>query len=183
MKKVRKNTKEQILESALNLFSNNGYDNTSVKEIAQKANISHGLLYNYFDSKEDLLRQLFVLGSENVKNSFKQLYTQSDSLVRLILTIFDVFDANEDFWRLRNSLKLQKHLSRIFAKEINSINDLIIGHLTAHLKNQRSENYRLEAQYLFTVIDGISINYLWDKSYPIEQIIKMLLLKCKQVGN
>lgn len=179
MKKVRKNTKELILEAGLNLFSLNGYDNTSVKEIARKANTSHGLLYNYFDSKEDLLKQIFINGLESIKNSFKEFYTPKESLVRLILTIFDVFDSNEEFWRLRNSLKMQKHLAKIYSKEINSINDFIIGHIAAKLKTKDLEDYRIEAIYIFTVIDGISQNYLWDKNYPIETMIKMLLLKCR----
>lgn len=179
MKKIRKNTKEVILESALNLFSNFGYDNTSVKEIAKKAGISHGLLYNYFDSKEELLKNVFSKGLEDLKKSFKELYSQNDSLIRFIIAIFDVFDINEDFWRLRNSLKLQKHLVKVFIREYNAIDDYIIGNLTLHLKKTDCLDKELEARYIYSVIDGISTNYLYDRKYPIEPIIKLLILKCK----
>lgn len=52
----RKNT---ILKTALRLFSLYGYDNISIDQITKESNCSHGLFYHYFDSKQDLLHQLF----------------------------------------------------------------------------------------------------------------------------
>lgn len=44
--------KERIADAAANLFLNAGYHNTSVREIAQKAGLSVGSVFNYFTSKE-----------------------------------------------------------------------------------------------------------------------------------
>ena len=46
---------EQILKSAAILFAMKGYHRTTTKEIAEAADISEGTLYNYFESKNDLL--------------------------------------------------------------------------------------------------------------------------------
>jgi AcrR family transcriptional regulator len=46
---------EQILDSAARLFASQGYHRTTTKEIAESADVSEGTLYNYFDSKNDLL--------------------------------------------------------------------------------------------------------------------------------
>jgi TetR/AcrR family transcriptional regulator len=43
-----------IIEAAEELFLQQGYDNTSMDEIAHKSEFSKGTLYNYFKSKEDL---------------------------------------------------------------------------------------------------------------------------------
>jgi AcrR family transcriptional regulator len=43
-----------IIEAAEELFLHQGYDNTSMEEIAHKSEFSKGTLYNYFNSKEDL---------------------------------------------------------------------------------------------------------------------------------
>lgn len=43
-----------IIEAAEQLFLHQGYDNTSMEEIAHKSEFSKGTLYNYFNSKEDL---------------------------------------------------------------------------------------------------------------------------------
>jgi AcrR family transcriptional regulator len=45
----------QILETALKVFASNGFKGTSIKDIAEAAGISQGLMYHYFTSKENLL--------------------------------------------------------------------------------------------------------------------------------
>ncbi|MEZ0362236.1 TetR/AcrR family transcriptional regulator [Mycobacterium sp. pUA109] len=45
----------QLIDAALVVFARKGVDGTSVKDIAQAAAVTPGLLYHYFDSKEDLV--------------------------------------------------------------------------------------------------------------------------------
>lgn len=51
-------TKEKILEEALSLFSENGYDGTGVEQIAEKVGIKAPSLYKHFKGKEDILNAL-----------------------------------------------------------------------------------------------------------------------------
>jgi AcrR family transcriptional regulator len=46
---------EQILDAAARLFAEKGFDHTTTKEIADAADVAEGTLYNYFDSKNDLI--------------------------------------------------------------------------------------------------------------------------------
>ena len=55
-KEIRADKKQLIIDTALNLFANKGYHASSISMIAKEAKISKGLMYNYFDSKEALLR-------------------------------------------------------------------------------------------------------------------------------
>jgi len=48
-----------ILDAALKTFVKRGYSETRVSEIAAEAKVAEGTLYNYFQSKEDLLLALF----------------------------------------------------------------------------------------------------------------------------
>ena len=48
-------TRDRILNEALTLFAENGYDGTSVEEIAEKVGIKAPSLYNHFKGKEDIL--------------------------------------------------------------------------------------------------------------------------------
>ena len=45
----------QIVAGAVKLFSKNGYDRTTVQQVAKKAGVSTGLIYQYVRDKEDLL--------------------------------------------------------------------------------------------------------------------------------
>lgn len=51
-------TKDRILDEALTLFSENGYDGTSVEQIAEKVGIKAPSLYKHFKGKEDILNAI-----------------------------------------------------------------------------------------------------------------------------
>ncbi|MGM1046775.1 MAG: TetR/AcrR family transcriptional regulator [Bacillota bacterium] len=51
-----------ILEAGLDLFIRKGYGSTKIADIAKKANMSMGLLFHYFESKEKLYEELIKIG-------------------------------------------------------------------------------------------------------------------------
>jgi TetR/AcrR family fatty acid metabolism transcriptional regulator len=48
-----------LLEAAVRVFARSGYHGSRVGDIAEEAGVAHGLLYHYFDSKEEVLRTIF----------------------------------------------------------------------------------------------------------------------------
>ena len=46
---------DQLVATARRLFAEKGVESTTIKDIAEAAGVAQGLLYHYFDSKEDLL--------------------------------------------------------------------------------------------------------------------------------
>jgi TetR/AcrR family fatty acid metabolism transcriptional regulator len=48
-----------LLAAAVRVFARSGYHGARVGDIAEEAGVAHGLLYHYFDSKEDVLRTIF----------------------------------------------------------------------------------------------------------------------------
>ena len=63
-------TKEKILETALTLFAKNGYDGTSVEQIAQDVGIKAPSLYKHFKGKEDILNALIDIAEARYEKSF-----------------------------------------------------------------------------------------------------------------
>jgi len=51
--------KEHILETAMKLFAQKGFHATSMQEIAEQCGIAKGSIYNYFQSKDQLLLSIF----------------------------------------------------------------------------------------------------------------------------
>ena len=51
-------TKDKILEYSINLFSEKGYSETTMREIAEKCNIKASSIYNHFKSKEEILNTI-----------------------------------------------------------------------------------------------------------------------------
>ena len=54
-------TKMKIIEKAVELFKKNGYDQTSMEEIAESCMLSKGTIYNYFAEKRQLVAEYFEL--------------------------------------------------------------------------------------------------------------------------
>ena len=63
-------TKEKILEAALTLFAENGYDGTSVEEIAKSVGIKAPSLYKHYKGKEDLLNALIDAAEVRYEETF-----------------------------------------------------------------------------------------------------------------
>ncbi len=53
-----RDTRSQLRELALQLFAEQGYEQTSLREIAEKLGVTKAALYYYFKSKEDIVRSL-----------------------------------------------------------------------------------------------------------------------------
>jgi AcrR family transcriptional regulator len=51
----KKSTKEQILDAAIDLFSQKGYDAVSIREIARTVGINEASIYNHYKGKEDIM--------------------------------------------------------------------------------------------------------------------------------
>jgi len=63
-KEQREKRRWEILEAALELFIQNGYTETRISDIAEKAGISMGLMFHYFGSKQGLYEELIRIGLE-----------------------------------------------------------------------------------------------------------------------
>ena len=52
--------RRQILDAAIRVFARQGFNACRVSDIAREANVAYGLVYHYFDSKDQVLNELFV---------------------------------------------------------------------------------------------------------------------------
>ena len=56
--------RQQILDTAARLFAEKGFHRTTTRDIAGEADVSEGTLYNYFDSKDDILLGIMSMLAE-----------------------------------------------------------------------------------------------------------------------
>ncbi len=107
-------TKNTILNVSLSLFTQNGYDATSVAEICRQAQVSKGAFYHHFPSKQDLFLALMTSWLNEVSESFRASVESSQNIPLAIENIADqsrsLYDALQDgfpilleFWRQANN--------------------------------------------------------------------------------
>ncbi len=71
-----KPTKDQIFESAVDLFSQKGYSGTSIRDIARKVGIKESSIYNHFSGKKDILDTILAY----YRNTFQSKLPARDEL-------------------------------------------------------------------------------------------------------
>ena len=62
-------TKRKIFNTAIKLFAEKGYDNSSVEDITAIAGVAKGSLYYHFSKKEDIFDMLLSEGMKLLRNS------------------------------------------------------------------------------------------------------------------
>jgi TetR/AcrR family fatty acid metabolism transcriptional regulator len=92
--------KSIIIDAALKVFSNKGYASTRMADIAKEAEMSYGLVYHYFENKENLFEAIvedwwsgFYKELEMLKHSDM---TTEEKLVGIIRYIFKVYETNSN---------------------------------------------------------------------------------------
>lgn len=97
--KQNKERRQKLLESAVKLFIEKGYFNTSIRDIIVLSEIGTGTFYNYFIDKEDVLTALLEEFADKIISSIKVYYQEeTDIYVRFVETkrvTMEVFIQNE----------------------------------------------------------------------------------------
>lgn len=98
---TRKEQKEErrklILFTALNLFVTKGYHDTKITDIAKAADMSTGLLFHYFESKEALLMELVQMGVQGTQSrSDEKIENPEKYFMELLKSLFEY--ANSAPW-------------------------------------------------------------------------------------
>jgi len=182
--KIRSQSTAKILDAAFQLMSAKGYDSTSIAEIAREAGVSKGLMYNYFHSKEDLLKALVDRTLGDGEKIMEDVF--SDDPAETLENVFRWY-----FNELRNNLGEWKFIIEImlradkysFVKDLTTIK---LGEYTklfsALLQELGFEHPIKEAYVIGGLFDGIGFQCLVvGDGYPIDQMEKYLIDKyCKR---
>ena len=79
-------TRAAIVQSATDLFHRNGYEETSIQQIAELADTGVGTLYGYFASKEEILREVLQTRSDAALLSYFAAIDETTGYVDRVVT-------------------------------------------------------------------------------------------------
>lgn len=121
----------QIIATAELLFSNKGFDGTSVRDIADEAGVNIAMISYYFGSKEKLMESLFAQRSRNINLQVENL------LVNEALTPLQKMENLVDSY-LQRILQKQAFFKIMICEQFINKNPVII-HLIYDLKKKNTE--------------------------------------------
>lgn len=82
-------TRQRIVDAALRLFREKGFDETTMRDIATEAGVATGAAYYYFGSKEELVMALYVRVTADVREALPAAIARSKDLKKRIRAILD----------------------------------------------------------------------------------------------
>lgn len=91
----REEAKHRIMEAAQEAFSEKGYDQTTMEDIAQRLSVSKGALYLYFDSKEELFAKITEARQHALREVLRASLKDGD-LLQCSQTFFDTVIAGQN---------------------------------------------------------------------------------------
>ncbi len=176
---IRETRKQQIMDVALKLFATRGYDSTSISTIAEEANISKGLLYNYFESKEDLLIQLVNEGFQDMIDAFdlnKDGILTREEYIFFIEEVFTLMSGKLHFYKLYFTLMTQPTVWKLFESKFSEVIGPLINTLTDYYKRKGLADPEAESLMVAGLLDGIGFNYIFNPDhYPLDRIRKIII--------
>ncbi|MGA7722469.1 MAG: TetR/AcrR family transcriptional regulator [Ignavibacteriaceae bacterium] len=176
---MREKTRENILNSALKLFAEKGFNGTSINDIANAANISKGLAYNYFESKQKLIEAIFEELMKEGEKFIEIMDTVDDPYEKLRLIIeatFKYYEENEERWKLYTAFIFQPAMFEEGKKMSNYFNEKYLHVMEDIARSIGFINPTFEVKLLNALLDGIGLDYFFDKTmFPLNDVKEYLL--------
>ncbi len=176
-----KTKKEVILDTALSLFADKGYDATPTSLIAREAGVSEGLIFKHYQNKENLLEAVVKAGYRRITDKSKGLVVEDDP-AKLICNILDMpqklVEDERNFWRMQ---------FRLVDEEISQKHHIRFSHsvmqkLVEAFKKLGYKEPELESEVIMLMVEGLWRQFLHDPDQA--HFTKMLdLIKSKYKGE
>ncbi len=131
-------TRERILDAALDLFLAQGYDGTSLRQIAEQLGVTKAALYYHFESKEDILMALHMRLHDFGKDALDSVGDEPMTLERwgqLLDLVVDQMLAQRKLFLMHE--RNQAALEKMHSEEHDAANDDIQNRLRKILLDTR----------------------------------------------
>ena len=176
---IRKEKKELILETALELFAENGFHATSINQIAKKAGISKGLTYNYFESKNDILTEIVDNGFHEIHDLFDLnadgILTEKE-FIFFIEKTFDIIKNNLRHWKLFFSLMLQPIVSDNFMEKYTEAGKSMLKMMHDFLEKKGCKDPQGDMLIINSMLEGAFIYAIVAPGmFPIDKMKKKIV--------
>lgn len=151
------------MEATLSLVSHHGFEGTSTALIAKEANVGMGTLYRYFETKEELFKEMFIHQREKligiiisgIIGGETTIYGQFAAIVRALTNYYTIHRVEFEF--------LQRYSDSSYMKESYLDESAIILSPIANILSSGGEDFRfksLPTHVIFAMVYGPMISII-----------------------
>jgi AcrR family transcriptional regulator len=188
LERIRYKAISSILDCSLELFASKGFRGTTIQDIAEKANISKGLIYNYFKTKDEILEIIFrqrLTLCEDLIAALSKIKNAKKRVEKLIEFEINEIKTKEKLYRLYytgalmpKNTEIVKNMTAKFSKNIGELHKKLLKVLCGKkvFGTNTENNIILLRACLLGIIVGHLIN---PKEFQLEPLKNCLLGKIK----
>lgn len=161
--------KQEILDTAMRLFYEKGYEKTSIADIAKTIGIAQGLCYRYFPSKETLFDSAIEQYAEEIASRFsvpssKNKKTLKELIETMPITV-EIKDSN--YYKTLHIAENKKFHDQLILKVCEKLSEIVAKLLEHAKENGEISIDDTKAAASFCVYGQIGI--LLNKDYTAEE--------------
>jgi AcrR family transcriptional regulator len=134
-REIGRDTRSRLRELALELFAEQGYEATSLREIAERLGVTKAALYYYFKSKEDIVRSLvedYVAELDKLIDWAKNQPRTPEVRVEIVTRYLDIVANGTEVFRMLqqnqaavSSLASAKERGEVFRERLDALIELL----------------------------------------------------------
>ncbi|WP_298412065.1 TetR/AcrR family transcriptional regulator [Hydrotalea sp.] len=170
--------KELIMKTAISLFSEKGYEGTSIRDLAQKADVNIAMINYYFGSKEKLFEAIVEEKVQHIRGRIENLendknLSEIEKIDLIIEAYVDRFLSYPDFHKVMEQEMLVSHRKDMHQKVIEVVTQNISNFTKIIEKGIRKKVFKkVDAPLLFASIVGTIHQVLKSKQICCVYIFK-----------
>ncbi|HSY69754.1 MAG TPA: TetR family transcriptional regulator [Edaphobacter sp.] len=197
--KIKKSeeTRRRILEAALSVFRERGFERATMREIATAAGVAVGAAYYYFESKDAIVMAFYERSQGEMRPQIEALLERSKTLESrlraVISTKFECFGPNRKLLGALSAHSDPEHPLSPFSKETSEIREQDIGFFARAVADSgvklppSIEPYLPRLLWMYQM--GLILFWVYDHSEEqrrtmvlYEKTLKMILVALKLAG-
>ena len=168
--------RKEILDTAMKLFYDKGYEKTSISDIAKEINVAQGLCYRYFPSKEVLFDSAIDYYAQTLVEKMTAFVKNEDLSLKDIIekmpTFIDIENDNTDYYKFCHSSENSKIHTRLSLSVCEKLMPIVCEILKNAADKQEVIIEDIETAASFVVYGQLGI--LFDTSMPADERIKKI---------
>lgn len=180
LQKIRTEKKAVIFEAALHLFAEEGIHSTSISKIAKRAGISKGLIYNYFESKEDLVKQLMFDLMDSATEMFGiagKIELSKKEFIEIIDKSIEVVKRDIQHWKLYFAVIAQPYVLETFMDDMLERSQPMIGLYVDYFQRNFPNNAMDQMRFFTAALDGVQMHILMDPEHFPAEFSRNMIVK------
>ena len=162
--------RDVIFQKALELFSEKGYAGTSMRELARRCGTTPSNVYNYYPSKENLLREVFQLGAEQIYETLESGQDGGDvDRAHYLRQVLKTIDENRPLWRMIHQLRHNEEVRTLLEPDFATLLEAVVGDLAV---------YSSAPWLLLAIVDGLAASRLQGLPMPPDEVVVETVIRC-----